>query len=118
MCLLLFGIQSKFMQSDAQEQNQLQILSHCLPLEGFDNKIITPSFNGAQSPEHVCPICHDQFALGKIFVETTILGTLATKLPCSGNHIFHYVCLLPCLCNDSKFIGIIQKIAVQCAENK
>ena len=67
------------MQADGLEQNQLQILSHLIPIDNFDHKIITSSFQGVASPDTVCPVCHEQFHIGNIFLEIITLGCIATK---------------------------------------
>ena len=54
------------MQASQAESDHLQILSRCLAIDNFDHKIITPSFDGANSPDVVCPVCQEQFQLGKM----------------------------------------------------
>ena len=83
------------MQADPQEQDQVQVLSRLIAIDNFDHKVITASFQGANSPEHVCPICHEQFEIGKansnarnycyqiaMYRSTYISLCLLTSMPC------------------------------------
>ena len=67
------------MQANASEQENQQILSHCIPIDNFDHKVITPNFDGVNSADVVCPVCQDRFQIGKKLFKLIFIGSLATK---------------------------------------